>query len=1147
MAGQVLAAVFFSVVGHVQAVDTAANYSQSAGNWQHNSHRGTGVWGDWNFSRSGGNNDGRFIGSSIPGGSDINTDGKSFALFAHSGTFSQVDRYFAWPRLVTGDVLSFQMAVNQRQQGSYGVVLRNATPSTVWKFETKRLSGTGGNWVNDSDVGLNAFHSNTIFTVTLTQRANDLVWHIQRSGGRTESATGTNSIPSGTINYIRFYADNKESSNPDSNLYFNNLNLVRNFRGDAPLTLGERRFPGFVPSHTLRFEHPTANSVTFRSSNDGFTTSYPLTRSGDVWSMDIRAANLPAGFHRFKFRINSVFESGEDRYLFIDKDGQLAKPPAVYLTWQRDPTTTMTVHWLNQDAAANGIRYRLRGFDGVWTTTVADEQRIFPYTERQIHIAELTGLQPDREYEFEVDGYEETFWFITMPTSLDRPLKAAFGGDIDYRTAAHKVTREMAKLDPAFAVIGGDLSYSDGRADRVWIEYIYFSMFYHEFRSPEGRMIPLIVGIGNHEVKKGWYANYPHVDNTDAWREREAPFFFVPYAFPGQPGYNVLDFGDYLSVVLTDTDHVNPSEGAQRDWLWATLDARRHIRHLFPIIHVQMYPSSTSRNSTDPYHQKLRDQWLQIFQDSGVRMVFEHHDHTFKRTPPLLNDAINPEGIVFMGDGAWGRETRSVKVTEGRSDLQVALSEQHAYLVTLTDEGRLLQAVNEDGVIIDTFYQTADGIPPAPAQLAQQRVTSTSATLTWAPAVRANRYRLYRDGVEIGTTSGTSLTDTNRTPSSSATYTVTAFNRSGESPSSTSLVVATPAAAPTPASPSGLTVEPLTPTSANLRWNAVTGAYIYDIYRGGVKIAETVETFWTDGGLTPEQSYSYEVRARNNSGTSASSTSVPVTQPTAWSGFTLDGQPDSGGYQLSQPAMRLYAAIRGSQLYVATWTPAGGTSDHFIFVTDRLLPAATQRAPWNKKGFIARPSGTPYIGAESTTSTFIGWFNAGPSATAFRSAVDGERIEGVIDLVETFGYMPEMIYLAAAAYGTADLQSLRSQGPEGNGDENIDPDEFLAIPVAAIRDNEGVGYYERLDPARGFELHSDSSGPIDPFTVRWSVVPGRQYHVWRTTNLSDPSAWVALTAGAPITAPSGADYHTFHDAEGADLNNAFYRIQVLNR
>src|SRR5436309_15893359 len=91
--------------------------------------------------------------------------------------------------------------------------------------------------------------------------------------------------------------------------------------------------------------------------------------------------------------------------------------------------------------------------------------------------------------------------------------------------------------------------------------------------------------------------------------------------------------------------------------------------------------------------------------------------------------------------------------------------------------------------------------------------------------------------------------------------------------------------------------------------------------------------------------------------------------------FVMDGVADSAGYLLSSSGMTLYAALRGTKLYVATWSPGtSGSNDHFIFVSDQLLSGATASAPWAKAGKVAVAATKPYLASESLNS-YIASFN----------------------------------------------------------------------------------------------------------------------------------------------------------------------------
>ena len=70
-----------------------------------------------------------------------------------------------------------------------------------------------------------------------------------------------------------------------------------------------------------------------------------------------------------------------------------ARPDTLFLTWQRDPTTTMTVQWIGPDLPmVPKIGYALLGQDA-WQT-VDMRNTAYPLTDQHVYRAELTGLSP---------------------------------------------------------------------------------------------------------------------------------------------------------------------------------------------------------------------------------------------------------------------------------------------------------------------------------------------------------------------------------------------------------------------------------------------------------------------------------------------------------------------------------------------------------------------------------------------------------------------------------------------------------------------------------------------------------------------------------------------------------------------------------
>ena len=183
--------------------------------------------------------------------------------------------------------------------------------------------------------------------------------------------------------------------------------------------------------------------------------------------------------------------------------------------------------------------------------------------------------------------------------------------------------------------------------------------------------------------------------------------------------------------------------------------------------------------------------------------------------------------------------------------------------------------------------------------------------------------------------------------------------------------------------------------------------------------------------------------------------------------FTMDGAFDSANYEIANSGMKILAAVKGTKLYFATWSPKGGGNDHFIFVTDQF--GNSEAAPWAKAGTIHFTKATkPWLAGESTTvsgSNYNGFTNGGTQAVSTMGA-NGQALEGEIDLAEVFGSVPKVIYLSAVAYGTADGGGINSQCPVAwSADNVLQTSEFLPVATDSIRDEDLDGYFDAGRPA----------------------------------------------------------------------------------
>jgi hypothetical protein len=385
-------------------------------------------------------------------------------------------------------------------------------------------------------------------------------------------------------------------------------------------------------------------------------------------------------------------------------DDPAFQPSTLFLTWQRDPATTMTVQWVGTagETADTKVYYSPLQADraadkpgksdpaGGW-----DEQetaaRPYPQSDFKVFRAELTGLAPGADYQFRIGKRSPTYRFRTMPAKATDAIQFVSGGDCGVNAHAAANNAVAAKQDPMFAVIGGDLAYDDGRS--VEVNLAFLRNYSKGMVGRDGRLIPLVPCIGNHEVDGGY--NKPRA---------KAPFFYALFdgLYP-ETGYAALDFGDYLSLVLLDTNHTSPIEGDQTDWLEKTLKARADHPNVFVVNHVPAYPSYRRMEGVDGKAgtgEGNRKHWVPLFEKYRVPVVLEHHDHTFKRTKPLLGGRAHDDGVVYLGDGSWGK-LRSPQSPEKLDYLAASSRDYHLSLHRIQGEERFHVELDENGRVMD--------------------------------------------------------------------------------------------------------------------------------------------------------------------------------------------------------------------------------------------------------------------------------------------------------------------------------------------------------------------------------------------------------------------------------------------------------------
>jgi hypothetical protein len=376
--------------------------------------------------------------------------------------------------------------------------------------------------------------------------------------------------------------------------------------------------------------------------------------------------------------------------------GQLA-PDTLFLSWQKDPTTTMTVQWVGPETSADtSIQYNSPGTNPVWqfAKTIT---KPYPNTNLKVHRCELVSLKPGTEYQFQIGKISPTYHFRTMPAKATNTIQFVSGGDCGVDLHAIGTNILAAKQEPYFALIAGDLAYDNGRSPETFTKFL--QNYHAHMIDPQGRLIPMLTCIGNHEVNGGYKT-----------KRSDSPQYLSLFdgQFP-EKTFGTVDIGDYLSLVLLDTGHIEPIAGEQTEWLAKTLAERQERPHLIVVNHVPAYPSYRAPEGKDGEPgtgAEQRRHWSPLFERYNVDVVLEHHDHTFKRTHPLTNGIIDKYGVVYLGDGSWGK-LRIPKQPEERPYLATVSPAYHMTVHRLEGEQRFHVALEESGKVADVCMTTS--------------------------------------------------------------------------------------------------------------------------------------------------------------------------------------------------------------------------------------------------------------------------------------------------------------------------------------------------------------------------------------------------------------------------------------------------------
>jgi len=339
------------------------------------------------------------------------------------------------------------------------------------------------------------------------------------------------------------------------------------------------------------------------------------------------------------------------------------------------------------------------------------------YGNRNVHSALLTGLLPDTMYTIEIyyDGQvQDTQLYRTLPDeNSDRDIVIVTGGDMGINDRSRDLTTNSLKYNVDVLVVGGDLAYDDNLC-ACYFSWDFYIAEFELLNKMAGRMIPFVYGYGNHDFGLNALPNKVIPIN----RRGPAALMYFPMhlskrtASPAVPvveerlSYHYHRFGKILFLIL-DSGYIADYNGPQLGFLRDA--AKDHLEYVkFSVYHNPNYYSCDTYDNKDAVEAGLVF-WGPLFDEFKFAAAFENHEHTFKKSFPLIDNKRAELGTYYLGNGNWGVDLiESCNPNNATGLLEVVERKRHVWMVNVSTSNNLISynAFDEsNNLIIPEFSQ----------------------------------------------------------------------------------------------------------------------------------------------------------------------------------------------------------------------------------------------------------------------------------------------------------------------------------------------------------------------------------------------------------------------------------------------------------
>lgn len=374
-------------------------------------------------------------------------------------------------------------------------------------------------------------------------------------------------------------------------------------------------------------------------------------------------------------------------------------PYDVVTTFKGDGQTTRAFTWSMSDLEAEGVLQIASGTElanledsynliTTYTVTSSNHTNASGH-DHVVHKAEVRGLEPGTTYIYRVGSgkegeWSETYTFTTEAVSTEHftfinVTDSQGVTDADFSMWGTTLDQAFTMFpDAKFIVHNGDLT-EEPEDDKAWSYLI---------NKANGRLaqIPMMPVTGNHE----------EVD-------KNADHFLKHFNLPingddgSIPGTNYsFDYGNVHFVVLNTESNIK----GQLNWLETDLESSNK-----PWTIVAMHRPAYGGNTYDKV-----EKWVNIFDEYGVDLVLQGHNHEYSRSYPLRDGKIvnEGEGTVYVTTNTAGQKFNEKK--EDQFYHEVHFQNYKAMFAGITVNGNQLiyEAYDFNGEKLDEFVLERD-------------------------------------------------------------------------------------------------------------------------------------------------------------------------------------------------------------------------------------------------------------------------------------------------------------------------------------------------------------------------------------------------------------------------------------------------------